>query len=648
MEDPVFNATITVGGNGSTYRFDALSKMMHSNQSFILELTFIKPASQGGGAYDISGSVATLFVSTVNNSDPNNVFTLDGGVITDSGSGTDDRVTFTVVKDLIPDSLGGVPFRSLNKSGASTGGNSVFYFILEDADSILEFSEGVNIIDPNFAGPGTVEPGAGSIVVSKNDLGSVLDIALTTPPAADLGVNYIIPVGATGDWSGHDNEYATGNGSDWLFTIPVDGNFVFNETTNLQTRFNAGVWFVDTDLVTSVFTRTGDVVFEAGDATAALITNVAAGNIIAVTVQAAIDELDANDDIQQTAINLNTSHAANTSNPHATDADDVGRTTAQWNADQLLGKTIAAAASTPSNEDVLSFNTSTQEWEPGTVPGGGGGGRPAFESNFDTDILGAEPASGAVKFDNATPGSVTTIRASTTDVNGINITNQLSSVGSGDAFIVYQIDDTTRFLYFSVTSSSLVTTSYDIVGTSISGGVAIESGKSCGIAAYILTTGGASGVASFNGRTGPVFPGSLDYPSTLIADASLFGGPTVEDSFNAVFNTLSPFAVAAGVDNIQAGVAYTLVLTDKDNTNIVMTSALSNEITIPTNASVAMPLAVKIPYLQKGVGVTTITGDVGVTVNGVSGGSVVVNNQFQGGVMWQITANDWVIPGDIT
>ena len=62
MEDPLFSATITVGGNGSTYRFDALSKMMHSNQSFILELTFIKPASQGGGAYDISGSVATLFV----------------------------------------------------------------------------------------------------------------------------------------------------------------------------------------------------------------------------------------------------------------------------------------------------------------------------------------------------------------------------------------------------------------------------------------------------------------------------------------------------------------------------------------------------------------------------------------------------------
>jgi hypothetical protein len=45
--------------------------------------------------------------------------------------------------------------------------------------------------------------------------------------------------------------------------------------------------------VTSVFTRIGDVGATAGDYTAAEITNVASGNLVAVTVQAAIDELDA-------------------------------------------------------------------------------------------------------------------------------------------------------------------------------------------------------------------------------------------------------------------------------------------------------------------------------------------------------------------
>ncbi len=45
-------------------------------------------------------------------------------------------------------------------------------------------------------------------------------------------------------------------------------------------------------VVTSVFGRTGAVVATAGDYTAALVTNVPAGNIAAVTVQAALNELD--------------------------------------------------------------------------------------------------------------------------------------------------------------------------------------------------------------------------------------------------------------------------------------------------------------------------------------------------------------------
>lgn len=47
-----------------------------------------------------------------------------------------------------------------------------------------------------------------------------------------------------------------------------------------------------TDAVTTVFGRNGNVVATNGDYTASQITNVAAGNISAVTVQAAIDELD--------------------------------------------------------------------------------------------------------------------------------------------------------------------------------------------------------------------------------------------------------------------------------------------------------------------------------------------------------------------
>ena len=638
MEDPAYTATVTVGGSSSSYRFDAFSKEIHSDQSFTLALTLIKP--NAGGAFDIAGSTATLYVTAFNNADyPETI--LASGVLSDSGSGTTDTVTFTVVKDLIPEDLGGFPQRN--------GGNSVFYCILEDADSVLQLGEGVNVIDSSYAGTGTVSPGAGSIITQGNDLGNVVNITTTAPPTATLNTAYIVGAGATGAWSGQDDNLAIGNGSDWLFTIPVDGNFVFDEDTNLQTRYNAGAWSVDTDLVTSVHGRIGAVVAVAGDYTADEVTNVPAGNIVATDVQAAITELDANDDTQQTTIDLNSAHRVTVSgNPHSVTPLEVGNTTAQWNANQILGKAIDSAAATPSNGEVLKFNSSSQEWENAAEGGGGTSGRPAFECNFDTDITSSEPASGAVKLDNAVPGSATTIRCSTTDINGINITNQLSSVGSGDAFIVYQISDTTKFLYFLVTSSTLVTTSYDIVGTSTSGGVAIDNGAACGVAAYVLTSGGASGVASFNGRTGGVIPAIGDYTGAQVTDTSGVGGTYVSDSLDILNNSISPEGVAAGTDNDQTGVAYTLVLTDKDNVNVWMNNALPNTVTIPLNASVAFAVGTKINIIQEGVGVTTVEGDTGVTLNGTSGGSIVVNNQYQGVTITKRATDTWIASGDLT
>lgn len=59
------------------------------------------------------------------------------------------------------------------------------------------------------------------------------------------------------------------------------------------TGLEFGALPIDPGGVTSVFTRTGDVVAASGDYTATQVTNTPAGNIVATTVQAAIDELDA-------------------------------------------------------------------------------------------------------------------------------------------------------------------------------------------------------------------------------------------------------------------------------------------------------------------------------------------------------------------
>jgi hypothetical protein len=66
------------------------------------------------------------------------------------------------------------------------------------------------------------------------------------------------------------------------------------------------------------------------------------------------------DSMYATSANLN-SHVTNTSNPHNVTANQVGRSTAQWNADRLQGTLISSA--TPTQNQLLTF-TSATGWTP--------------------------------------------------------------------------------------------------------------------------------------------------------------------------------------------------------------------------------------------------------------------------------------------
>lgn len=98
--------------------------------------------------------------------------------------------------------------------------------------------------------------------------------------------------------------------------------------------------------------------------------------------------------------------------------------------------------------------------------------------------------------------------------------------------------------------------------------------------------------------------------------------------------------------NAQTGTSYTLVLADKGRI-VTMNNENSNTLTIPANGSVAFPLGTIINVLQIGAGVTTITGDTGVTLNGVSAGSGDIGNQYQGVSLLKIATDTWVASGDI-
>ncbi len=233
MDDPIFTSNNVVGGSSANYTFSAMSREIHSNQSFILIQTFTE--ADGGLPFDISAATSTLFVSAYKNTlDP---FPLTSGVLSDSGGGTIDTVTFTVPKDLIPTTLGTFPQRY--------GGNSVFFYILEDADSVLEFGQGVNVIDPSYSLTGEVDPSSSTITTQRNDLGTVEDTIIVDPPVQSFELAYIVgSAGATGDWVGQENNLAISNGSSWIFTLPEEGNFVFDKNLGSQKTFNGSSWEV--------------------------------------------------------------------------------------------------------------------------------------------------------------------------------------------------------------------------------------------------------------------------------------------------------------------------------------------------------------------------------------------------------------------
>lgn len=94
--------------------------------------------------------------------------------------------------------------------------------------------------------------------------------------------------------------------------------------------------------------------------------------------------------------------------------------------------------------------------------------------------------------------------------------------------------------------------------------------------------------------------------------------------------------------NAQAG-NYTAVLTDVNSVTIDMTSESANTFTIPTNASVAFPVGSSLTVFRSGAGVITIQATTGVILNGTSGGSRLIEGQYQGVLLQKKATDTWYI-----
>lgn len=87
----------------------------------------------------------------------------------------------------------------------------------------------------------------------------------------------------------------------------------------------------------------------------------------------------------------------------------------------------------------------------------------------------------------------------------------------------------------------------------------------------------------------------------------------------------------------------TLVLTDAGKT-VEMNSASTKEFTIPPNSSVAFPTDTYINLVRYGSGALTVQGGTGVTLNGVSAGTITIPAQYGGATIYKRDTDEWVAP----
>jgi hypothetical protein len=92
--------------------------------------------------------------------------------------------------------------------------------------------------------------------------------------------------------------------------------------------------------------------------------------------------------------------------------------------------------------------------------------------------------------------------------------------------------------------------------------------------------------------------------------------------------------------------SYILVLDDASKL-VEMNVATANNLTVPSNSTVAFSIGTSITIAQYGTGQTTVVAGSGVTIRS-SGGALKLSTQYSGATLIKIGTNEWYLFGDIT
>ncbi len=186
----------------------------------------------------------------------------------DVGDGFYNRLTFQVAADAIPASYTGSAARGQNKvllyfevtaTGKKEAAGQYLYITDHDGDGTGNPDAAVMPYTPadSTHWPGTAPDDVAEALdyLAENLTGldwqpSVLDKDLTAPPGSPAtGARYIVGGSATGDWSGHDDDIAEYDGSNWDYITPDEGFCTTVEDENIAYRYNGSGWVTFASLI---------------------------------------------------------------------------------------------------------------------------------------------------------------------------------------------------------------------------------------------------------------------------------------------------------------------------------------------------------------------------------------------------------------
>jgi hypothetical protein len=106
---------------------------------------------------------------------------------------------------------------------------------------------------------------------------------------------------------------------------------------------------------------------------------------------------------------------------------------------------------------------------------------------------------------------------------------------------------------------------------------------------------------------------------------------------------------AMNVD-VQTGTTYTIAATDAPQASnyqgvVTMNNAASNVVTIPTNATVALPVGTQLQISQLGAGSTSVAAAAGVTLSTSS--TLICRVQYSSLVLTKVATDTWLVGGDM-